>query len=125
MRHVSDKTLSRIIAAAIVLLLIHQIGSFIVATLGMAWGVVAAAVVAVVSFFSARMARAGARGMLWFLLPMLLFVLLPVVWKVWRAFTDTTSWFERLMDLTPFLIGFGAPVVLLLLAYAGLHARTL
>ncbi len=120
----SDKTLSWLIAIAIILLLSHQIGSFIVVTLGMVWGVVAVAVVTVVALLSARMARAGGRRSLWFLLPTVLFVLLPVIWKVWRAFTDTTSGFERLMELMPFLIGFGAPVMLLLLAYAGLHART-
>lgn len=75
----SDKRLRYIIALAIAMLLIFQIGSLIAGIFGMAWGVISAVVVAVVSFFSARLAKAGGKGSLWFLLPTLVFTVIPSI----------------------------------------------
>lgn len=47
----SDKTLKYIIASAIAMLLVYQIGALISGFFGMAWGVVSAVVVIAVSFF--------------------------------------------------------------------------
>ena len=53
----SDRTLRYIIALAIAMLLIFQIGTLISGFFGMTWGLVSAIVVAAVSFLSARLAR--------------------------------------------------------------------
>ena len=36
---------------------------------------------------------------------------------VWRGMSEDASWLDRLIMLTPFIVGFGAPIVLLLVYY--------
>lgn len=119
----SDKTLKYIIASVIAMLLVYQIGTLISGFFGMAWGVVSAVVVIAVSFFSARLARAGGKRSVWFL-PTLLFTVIPIIYMVWTTMTANTSWFDRLIKLMPFMISFGAPIILLLIAYYALRKRT-
>jgi hypothetical protein len=91
----SDKTLRFIIAAVIAMLLVYQIGILISSVFGMAWGAISSAVVAAVTFFSARLARAGGKSSLWFLLPTLLFTVVPVAMNIWNAVTGNASWLNR------------------------------
>jgi hypothetical protein len=121
----SDKTLRFLVAAIIAMLLVYQIGIIISSVFGMAWGVISSAVVAAVTFFSARLARAGGKSSLWFLLPTLLFTVVPIAMNIWNAATGTTSWFNRLSGLIPFILSFGAPIILLLLVYYELRKRTI
>jgi hypothetical protein len=121
----SDKTLRYIIALAIAMLLIFQIGSLIAGIFGMAWGAVSAVVVVVVSFFSARLAKAGGKGSLWFLLPALVFTVIPISVMIWRGTTEDATLLDRLIMSTPFIVGFGAPIVLLLLVYYELRKRSI
>jgi hypothetical protein len=120
----SDRTLRYLIATAIALLLIYQIGSLVAAAFGLAWGVASSAAVATVTLLAARQARAGGRTSLWFLLPTLLFTVVPTAVVIWRAFTAETSAWERITGLAPFLVGFAGPMVLLLLVYYELRRRT-
>jgi len=121
----SDNTLRYIIALAIAMLLIFQIGTLISGIFGMVWGAVAAIVVAAVSFFSARLAKAGGKGSLWFLFPTLVFTIIPITLMIWRGITEDAGWFDRLIMLTPFVVGFGAPILLLLLVYYELRKRSI
>jgi hypothetical protein len=121
----SDNMLRYIIALAIALLLVFQIGTLISGIFGMVWGAVAAIVVAAVSFFSARLAKAGGKGSLWFLLPTVVFTVIPISLMIWRGITEEASWFDRLIMLTPFFVGFGAPILLLLLVYYELRKRSI
>lgn len=121
----SDRTLRFLVAAAISLLLIHQIGVLVSGALGAAWGLALALVVAAVSFFSARLAKAGRKGSFWFLMPTLLFTVIPIVMTVWNAFTSEASWLDRLIGMAFFLTGFGLPIILLFLAYIELRKRTI
>jgi hypothetical protein len=121
----SDKTLRYIIALAIAMLLIYQIGTLISGIFGIVWGTVAAIVVAAVSFFSARLAKAGGKSSLWFLFPTIVFILIPIVLKIWRGITQDETWVDLLIRLAPFIVGFGAPIILLLLAYYELRKRDL
>jgi glucan phosphoethanolaminetransferase (alkaline phosphatase superfamily) len=121
----SDRTLRFLIASAIALLLIFQIGTLIAGLFGVAWGVISGAVVTLVSFVSARLARAGGRSSLWFLLPTLLFTVIPIALMIWNLMTQDATWFDRIVRLTPFMVGFGIPIVLLLVVYFELRSRTL
>jgi len=120
----SDKTLRSVIAAVIAMLLIFQIGTLISGLLGMAWGAVSAVVIVAVSFFSARLARAGGKSSFWFLVPTLLFTVIPIVMMIWKTMSESTAWFDRAVALAPFFVGFGAPIVLLLVVYYELRRRT-
>ena len=121
----SDRTLRFLVAATISLLLVYQIGTLIAGIFGMAWGVASSVIVAAVSFFSARLARAGGKRSFWFLMPTLLFTVVPIAVMVWNALASDAGWLDRLMRLAPFFIGFGLPVTLLLLVYYELRKRTL
>jgi hypothetical protein len=120
----SDNTLKHLIATAIALLLIFQIGTLIATIFGGAWGAVSAVVVAVVAILSARLAKAAGKSSLWFLLPVLIFTFTPIVLMIWRGITENVTWLDRLVMLTPFIVGFAAPIILLLLVYYELRKRS-
>jgi hypothetical protein len=120
----TDLTLRRIIATVIALLLVFQIGSLISGIFGLAWGAVSAVVVAGVSFFSARLAQAGGKSSVWFLLPTVLFTLVPLALTVWNTATADTTLLDRLFALVPSVVGFVAPIALLLVVYYALRKRT-
>ena len=114
------------VATTIVLLLIYQMGTWIAAFFGGFWGGLAAVVVATVSLVGVRLAGIGARSTAWFLVPSLAFAVVPLVGKVWGALADKQStWIDHVIAITPLLVGFVIPVVLLLLVYIGLRRRTL
>jgi hypothetical protein len=118
--------LRKMVATAIVLLLIYQMGTWIAAFFGGFWGGLAAVVVATVSLVGVRLAGIGARSTAWFLVPSLAFAVVPLVAKVWSALADKQStWIDHIIAITPLLVGFVIPVVLLLLVYIGLRRRTL
>lgn len=120
----SDNTLKHIVATVIALLLIFQIGTLIAGLLGLVWGVLAALIVTAISFFSTRLAGAGAKSSLWFLLPTLLFTVIPVVIMVSATFSREAGWVDRFAALAPFVIGFALPVLLLLVVHYELRKRT-
>jgi hypothetical protein len=123
MARMSDAWIRRLVAAAIALLVIHQVGSWVYAAFGAAAGIVSGLLVAAVSFFSARMAQAGAANTAWFLVPTLLFTALPIAAKVWSFLTAERSAWDGVLDLAPFVVGFAAPVLLLLWVYVALRQR--
>jgi hypothetical protein len=120
----SDAWLRRLVVAAIALLIVYQVGTWIHAAFGFAAGVLSAAVVAAVSFFSARMARLGGGNTAWFLVPTLLFTVVPLAAKLWGLIAAESSAWEWVAALAPFLAGFALPVLLLLAVYAELRNRT-
>lgn len=119
----SNNALRHMIAAVIAMLLIHQVGILVMGIFGMAWGAFSAVVVLVVSFFSARQARAGGKRFFWFFLPTILFIVCPLVFRVWEVMSEDVGWLERTAKIAPFMIGFGLPIVLLLFVYHGLRKR--
>ncbi len=121
----SDTWLRRLVVAAIALLVVHQVGTWIYAAFGLAAGIVSAAVVTVISVMSARMARVGGGSTAWFLVPTLLFTVVPLAAKLWGLYTSETSGWDWVVALVPFLVGFALPVLLLLAVYTGLRNRSL
>lgn len=120
----SDAWLRRLVVAAIALLIVYQVGTWIYAAFGLAAGVLSASLVAVVSFFSARMARLGGGNTAWFLVPTLLFTIVPLAAKLSGLLATQAGWWDWTVALAPFLAGFALPVLLLLAVYVELRNRT-
>lgn len=120
----SDAWLRRLVVAAISLLIVYQVGTWIYAAFGLAAGILSAALLAAVSFFSARMARIGGGNTAWFLVPTLLFTVVPLAAKFSGLLASQADWWDWTAALAPFLAGFALPVLLLLAVYAELRHRT-
>ena len=116
----SDAWLRRAVMAAIVLLVLHAVGTWSYAALGLTAAVVSAVLVGAVSVFSARMAGLGQGNNAWFIVPTLVFTALPLAARSWVLVGGEDGWWPRVVEFAPFLIGFAAPVLLLLAAYLGL-----
>lgn len=108
---------------AIVLLVLHAVGTWTYAVLGPAAAIVSVVLVGGVSFFSARMAGLGRGNHAWFIAPTALFTALPLAARLWTVLTGDATWWTRAVELGPFLIGFAVPVFLLLAAYLALGRR--
>jgi hypothetical protein len=109
----------------IVLLVLHAVGAWTYSALGVAAAIVSAVLVGAVSIFSARMAGLGHGNNAWFVVPTVVFTVLPLAARLWTLITTEQSWWTRTVEFAPFLIGFAAPVLLLLMAYLELarHSR--
>jgi hypothetical protein len=119
----SDAWLRRVVMLAIVLLVLHAVGTWTYSALGVVAAIVAAVLVGAVSIFSARMAGLGQGNDAWFVVPTVVFTALPLAARLWTLFTIEQSWWTRTVEFAPFLIGFAAPVLLLLMAYLELGRR--
>ena len=108
---------------AIVLLVLHAVGTWTYAVLGVAAAIVSAVLVGGVSIFSARMAGRASGNHAWFVVPTVVFTALPLGARLFSLMSSEESWWRRGVEFAPFLIGFAAPVLLLLLAYVALGRR--
>lgn len=113
----------KIILTAIICLLLYQVGTWITVIAGAVWGAGAAVVVAVVSYVCARLAKRGATSTIWFLIPTLLFTVVPLLAKAWSLFTSQTGIVDAMVDLVPLLVGFVIPVGLLSTVYLDLRKK--
>ena len=119
----SDPWLRRIIMLATALLVLHAVGAWAYAALGVTAAIVSAVVVVAVSVFGARMAAFGEGDNAWFVTPTVVFIALPVAARLWRLFAVEDTWWTRTIEFVPFLVGFAAPVLLLLLVYLALGRK--
>jgi len=119
----SDSWLKRFIMLAIVLLVLHAVGSWAYTALGVGAALASAVLVAVVSIFSARRAGLGQGHNAWFVGPTLLFTVLPLAARLWTLLSVEATWWTRTVEFAPFVIGFAAPAVLLLWVYLELGRR--
>ena len=103
---------------AIVLLVLHAVGEWAYRLLGIGAAMAAAALVVAISIFSGRMAGKGNDA--WFVVPTVAFTALPLAAKLWTLFAVEQTWWIRVVEFGPFLIGFAAPVLLLLSLYLGM-----
>ena len=106
---------------ATVLLVLHAVGTWAYSVLGVTAAIVSAVLVGAVSIFSARMAGNGNNA--WFVMPTIVFTAVPLAAGLWKLFAIEQSWWTRATEFTPFLTGFAAPVLLLLMAYLELGRR--
>jgi hypothetical protein len=117
-------TQRKLILTAIICLLLYQVGTWITIVAGAMWGAGAAVIVAVVSYVCARLAKRGATSTIWFLIPTLLFTVIPLLAKVWSLLTSQTGIIDMLVDLIPLLIGFVIPIGLLSAIYLDLRKKS-
>ena len=108
---------------AIVLLVLHAVGAWTYSALGIAAAIVSAVGVGAVSVFAARMATLKDGNNAWFVVPAVVFTAVPLAARLWTLFATEQSWWTRAVEFAPFLIGFAAPVLLLLAAYVELGRR--
>ena len=108
---------------AIVLLVLHAVGAWAYAALGVAAAIVSVSLVGAVSLLSARMTVLGEGKQAWFVVPIAVFAGLPLAARVWTLLTVEQSWWTRTVELAPFVAGFAAPVFLLLVAHLELEGR--
>ena len=106
---------------AIVLLVLHAVGTWTFGAFGPAAALVSAVLVGAVSIFSARMAGPGNHA--WFVVPTAVFTAVPLAGRLWTLLTADLTWWTRIVEFSPFAIGFAAPVLLLLAAYLELGRR--
>ena len=107
---------------AIVLLVLHAVGTWTYAALGVAGAIGSAVLVGAISFLGARLGH-GRGNDAWFVVPTAVFTLLPLAARLWTLLTVEQSWWTRTVEFVPFLIGFAAPVLLLLTVYLELGHR--
>lgn len=122
----TDTTLRRMVGAALILLFVYQATTAVLGMANAAAGGATAVFVAAVTFFCAQRANAGV-GMgnrLWFMVPALLFTVLPLGLEAWNLYRSETSMLTWLVTFTPLFVGFLIPVFLLWLTYAELRKRT-
>jgi hypothetical protein len=122
---VSDVWLKRLVVATIVLLVVYHIGTLMHAAFGAVAGALTVALVAVVSFVSARFAWRGEASAAWFLVPTVLFTLASLGVRLWLISRADRSWMRDAIELLPFLIGFAVPIFMLLFVYLELRQRVL
>jgi hypothetical protein len=118
----SDAWIARAVLLATALLVLHAVGAWAYPALGVTAAIASAGLVGAVAVFGARMAGRG-RSNAWFVVPALLFTALPLAARVATLASGDGTWWTRSVELAPLLIGFAAPVLLLLAAYLGLEGR--
>ena len=108
---------------AIVLLVLHAVGTWTYSALGVGAAIVSVLLVGAVSILTARMAVLGEGNNAWFVVPTLVFTAVPLAARLWTLLALEQDWWTRAFDFAPFLIGFAVPVLLLLTAYLELGSR--
>jgi len=113
----SDRALKNLIMIVMVILVLNQFVGWVAGSWGAVPGVFAALIVVVVSFLFGHKARGDAGNTAWFLVPLLLFAVIPTGVRLWGFFANEESVWAKLWDGLPFVLGFLVPIGTLLLVY--------
>jgi len=110
----SRTTLKILVLIALASLIVFEVASIMTTVVSHMWGFITAAVVAGVTFFSTYMASGGKQMKGWYLVPTILFVVIPTAYKgVKIVFFDTGSRFDMWVSLAPLFFGFLLPAGIL------------
>jgi hypothetical protein len=115
--------LRRAVAAAVVLLVVNEFMRWLSGMAGVAAAAVGGLAVAAISVAGARAAHVGARNLMWFLVPTIVLIVIPVAARAWMFFRDDRGLGARLWHHLPVLLGFVAPVAILLVVWTQLRDR--
>lgn len=121
----TDITLRRMVGAALILLFVYQATTMVIGMANAAAGGATGVFVAAVTFLCAQRANAGVGNRIWFMVPAVLFTVLPLGLQAWNLYTSETSLFTWIVSFTPLFVGFLLPILLLWLTYAELRKRTM
>jgi len=122
---VTDTTLRRMVGAALILLFVYQATTAVIGLANAAAGGATAVFVAAFTFFCAQRANAGVGNRIWFMIPALLFTVLPLGLEAWSLYRSDTGLFTWIVSFAPLFVGFVLPAILLWLTYAELRKRTM
>ncbi len=100
------------------LLIASQVMALLFALIGFGVGLLGGAATIVVSWFATRKAKASASSTAWFILPPLIFTVIPLVLKFLLSDREESLTLQMfLLSNLPFVLGFLLPVVVLLAIY--------
>ena len=117
----NKNNLSKILIIAITLLIIHQVGIWLYSAMGAIGGILSAILIGGMIFYLGKVSTGGSLKYRWFIIPSLLFIVVPSVLEIWKFFTEEKTLIERIVEQGPFLTGFLVPVLLLLWVYKNLQ----
>jgi len=120
----TDITLRRMVGAALIMLFVYQATVLAIGMANAAAGAATALFVAAVTFLCAQRANAGVGNRAWFMVPALLFTVLPLALQAWDLYRSETNVLAWVISFVPLFVGFVLPVFLLWLTYAELRKRT-
>ena len=125
----SIKIVRKMILVALALIVFANVSDWVAEWLSTSIGVIWGLATAVAAFYcrtkASRVIAANKKYMLWMAIPGLL-ALIPIVFQVNRFLTSPEkTWLARFWDVSPIVIGFVAPVVLLWMAYSSLEKHTM
>ncbi len=120
----SIQTMRKMILVAMALIVFSQIATWVADTfsrsIGTIWGLAAAGAALYCRTRATAVVQTNRKYYLWLLIPGLL-TLIPIIFWIRKVFQlEPTSWWLRLWDLTPILMSFMIPLLLLWLIYSGL-----
>ena len=109
-------TTKRLVLVAILLLVISESFALLVNFVGELLSYLTAIGIFAVYLYCGRKARQNAKATFYFLLPCLLFTVIPFVYNFWSS-EDAFSWFTFIWNSLPFAFSFLLPVLLLMWVY--------
>ena len=109
-------TTKRLVFVTIILLVVSESFALLVDLLGELLSYLTAIGIFAVYLYCGRKARQNAKATFYFLLPCLLFTVIPFVYNFWSS-EDAFSWFTFIWNSLPFAFSFLLPVLLLMWVY--------
>lgn len=114
----SRTTLKILVLIALASLIVSEVAGIMTTVVSHMWGFISAIVVAGVTFFSTWMASGGKQMKGWYLVPTILFVVIPTLYKgVKIIFFSPGTRFDMWVALAPEFFGFLLPAGVLAFIY--------
>lgn len=120
----SIQTIRKLILATMALIVFSQIATWVAGTfsrsMGTIWGLVTAGAALYCRMRATSVVQTNKKYYVWLLIPAVLTVV-PIILRIRKVFEpEQISWWVRLWDLTPIMVSFVIPLVLLWLIYSAL-----
>jgi hypothetical protein len=113
------------VGSALIMLFVYQIGTAVSELASTAAGGMTAVVAGAIIFLTALRADMKPGNKAWFLVPAILFFVLPLAIKAWHIYSIDTSALSWTLNFMPLFVGFVLPALLLWLTYLELRKRSI